>query len=274
MINVVDRVSTYPGRVKITHANGTSEYVTWERADEPTVEGTPINKALFDSIAADVGLSANVTVYVSGAGSDTLGDGSSANPYKTIAKALSTLPKHLGGYHARISVGTATDNEDVVVTGIIGGHVIFTGASGASMTIKSLTVSEGSSVHMENISLGVSGSAGTAGIVVQQAQLLCFGNVFVTAAQATGVYVARNGFALFSTTLGVNNTTGIALHATSGATVYVNTLAGSSNTGISIQSSNGARVAFNSRTITATSSFLTMYGGRIYTGSQADTPNY
>ena len=44
MINVVDRVSTYPGRVKITKADGTSEYVTWERADQPTVPGTPINK--------------------------------------------------------------------------------------------------------------------------------------------------------------------------------------------------------------------------------------
>ena len=40
-----DRIPTQPGRVKITHADGTSEYVTWERADDPTQEGTPINKA-------------------------------------------------------------------------------------------------------------------------------------------------------------------------------------------------------------------------------------
>ena len=71
MINVVDRVSTYPGRVKITKSDGTSEYVTWERADQPTVEGTPINKALFDSIAADIGLTNDTTVYVSKSGSDT-----------------------------------------------------------------------------------------------------------------------------------------------------------------------------------------------------------
>ena len=65
MINVVDRVSTYPGRVKLTRADGTVEYVTWERADEPTVAGTPINKALFDSIKADIGLTSTVTLYVS-----------------------------------------------------------------------------------------------------------------------------------------------------------------------------------------------------------------
>jgi hypothetical protein len=54
MIEVKDRVSTYPGRVKLTKANGSSEYVTMERADAPTQDGTPINKALFDSIKDDI----------------------------------------------------------------------------------------------------------------------------------------------------------------------------------------------------------------------------
>lgn len=54
MISVKDRVPTYPGRMKLIRADGTFEYVTLERADAPTTEGTPINKALFDSIAADL----------------------------------------------------------------------------------------------------------------------------------------------------------------------------------------------------------------------------
>lgn len=275
MIEVIDRVPTYPNRIKITRSDGTSEYVTWERADEPTVEGTPINKALFDSIAADQGLAAAKTVYVSGAGSNTLGDGSSTSPYATIAKALSTLPKNLNGFDVNISVTTGTYNEDVVVAGFFGGNIVLTGASGASATIKSLTVKDGASLHIgSNISLGVSGSAGTAGIVVQQGKLLSFAkNVFVTATQAIGVYVARGGFALFGN-LGVSNSTGIAVQATSGATVYIDALLGTNNTGIAIQSGNGARVGFNSKSITSASTFLTMYGGRIYTGSQADTPNY
>lgn len=53
MIDVKDRVPTYPGRIKLTKSDGTSEYYTLERADAPTQEGTPINKALFDSIKAD-----------------------------------------------------------------------------------------------------------------------------------------------------------------------------------------------------------------------------
>jgi hypothetical protein len=54
MITVSDRVSTYPGRVKLTRSDGSFEYVTLERADAPTQEGTPLNKALFDSIKADL----------------------------------------------------------------------------------------------------------------------------------------------------------------------------------------------------------------------------
>ena len=56
MNEVKDRVSTYPGRVKLTRADGSTEYVTIERADAPTQEGTPINKALFDSIKTDLDL--------------------------------------------------------------------------------------------------------------------------------------------------------------------------------------------------------------------------
>lgn len=58
-----DRVPKYPGRVKITHDDGTSEYVTLERADEPVSgnEGTPLNKAtlLSDDTAAMLGFTSN-----------------------------------------------------------------------------------------------------------------------------------------------------------------------------------------------------------------------
>ncbi len=48
-----DRIPTLPGRMKIIRSDGTTEYVTMERADEPTEVGTPLNKAtLFDSVQA------------------------------------------------------------------------------------------------------------------------------------------------------------------------------------------------------------------------------
>jgi hypothetical protein len=40
-----DRTPRYPGRIKLTHEDGTVEYVTIERADDPVEPGTPLNKA-------------------------------------------------------------------------------------------------------------------------------------------------------------------------------------------------------------------------------------
>lgn len=48
--NIVDRVPTYAGRIKLTPVSGQPDTFTMTRADEPTVEGTPLDKATFDSI--------------------------------------------------------------------------------------------------------------------------------------------------------------------------------------------------------------------------------
>lgn len=54
MIDVVDRVPTYIGRIKLVPVSGSDNLFDMSRADEPTVEGTPINKELFDSIKNDL----------------------------------------------------------------------------------------------------------------------------------------------------------------------------------------------------------------------------
>lgn len=58
-----DRVSANPGRVLITPESGDAYYATIERADNPTVVGTPLNKAnlLTDATAADYGLTSSAT---------------------------------------------------------------------------------------------------------------------------------------------------------------------------------------------------------------------
>lgn len=47
---IVDRVPTKPGQIKLTPVSGAPDKFIMERADEPTVEGTPIDKATLDSI--------------------------------------------------------------------------------------------------------------------------------------------------------------------------------------------------------------------------------
>lgn len=45
-----DRQSAKPGRIKLTFDDGTVKYATLERADEPSVVGSPLNKnTLFNS---------------------------------------------------------------------------------------------------------------------------------------------------------------------------------------------------------------------------------
>lgn len=42
---MTDRKPTYPHRVQLTKEDGSQEIVTWEYADNPIVEGTPLSKA-------------------------------------------------------------------------------------------------------------------------------------------------------------------------------------------------------------------------------------
>lgn len=48
--NIVDRVPKYAGRIKLTPVEGKPDHFIMERADEPTKEGTPLDKATLDSI--------------------------------------------------------------------------------------------------------------------------------------------------------------------------------------------------------------------------------
>ena len=225
MISVVDRVSTYPGRVKLTKANGTTEYVTWERADEPTVAGTPINKALFDSIAADIGLAANTTVFVSKSGSDTLGNGTSSNPYLTITKAISSLPKNLNGQTTVINIGAGTYNETVSFANFSAGTVIVNGNAGAGVTVEGFRV-ENCSVRIDGIALTI----GSQGLSVTAKGMFYTANANITINGGQDGLTLRYGAVVeISTTLTINNTTVRAIQVQYASLLSVANLAGTGN---------------------------------------------
>ncbi len=50
MIDIKDRIPTYPGRVRMIPVEGQPNTYDMVRADEPIEPGTPLNKALFDSM--------------------------------------------------------------------------------------------------------------------------------------------------------------------------------------------------------------------------------
>lgn len=275
MIPVVDRVPTYPNRIKISREDGSSEYVTWERADEPVVEGTPINKALFDSIAADLaeGLSANKTIYVSTAGSDALGDGTSTNPYATIQKAVDKLPKNLNGYTAAINIAPGAYEEDVNIYSFTSGNIVLTGTTGAAVSLRSLRVSFGAMVRVENIELTLTGSINEYALGVTNASLSCMSAVKIIGNVPNGVYLNMSAQCYFST-LTISNTTENAIRATHSSVLYAGTLAGVENTGVGIRSIGGAKVAYSASTLAATTAFAALAGGRIYGSAQIQVPNY
>lgn len=49
-IEFKDRVPTYPGRIKLSPVADNPDIFVMERADEPTENGSPLNKAAFDSV--------------------------------------------------------------------------------------------------------------------------------------------------------------------------------------------------------------------------------
>ena len=60
-------------------------------------------------------LEADVTYYVATTGSDFTGDGTSAKPFKTIQRAVDTLPRDLGGHTAVVSLADGTYAENILI---------------------------------------------------------------------------------------------------------------------------------------------------------------
>lgn len=276
MIPVVDRVPTYPNRIKITRQDGSTEFVTWERADEPVVEGTPINKALFDSIAADIGtgLSANKTIYVTKTGSDALGDGSNTNPYATVQKAINTIPSNLNGYDVTINIGAGAYNEDVLIARKFGGNVILTGVAGAIVQIGSLRVSYGAAVRIENIALQTASGFNNNAIAVTDASFVCTSSLAVNGGQQNGIYVNYNGYVCVLGDLSINQTTYAAINVTNRSSLFANTIDGSAAEGMFLRSANGSLLAYGTFSATAPTVMATSAGGKIYSNAQTSVPNY
>ena len=265
----VDRVPTNPNRMKITPETGSPYYATVERADNPSVEGTPVNAANLNAMQETTGLSANRTVYVSSAGSDNIGDGTEANPYATINKALATIPRNLNGFTATINVAAGTYAESVLVANFGNGTVRITGVEGAVVTVNRLEANNVKMFEIVNIALDISGCffhAVSSGVRVT-APVTTNGAVY-------GVYATNFSNVVFASTLTINNTTNYAVVSTSGSRVYVTNITGSGNK-VTFASTLGGICAFGVDSSSVTGAqYFTDTGGRIYSGSQASIPSY
>lgn len=271
-IPVEDRVSTYPGRIKLTAVSGETDVYDMTRADEPVQEGTPLNKALLDNKAYT--LTGDVTVCVSTSGDDANGDGSSAAPFASIQKAIDALPKHLGGYTATVDIVAGTYNERVLIEGFSGGRLIL-GIAGRSVIIRGLEIVE-SSLVISNISnvTWASGFNGTLYLVSYGSHVIqgngctvrCEGSESIVGVGVTNA----STFVSTAVTVTVLNCTSTAIRVTTGARASFGTITGSDNTS-GLIAEGGGIIAYNSINLLSTNGDASRSGGRIYTGGGTST---
>ncbi len=265
---VIDRVPTYPGRVKMTPVSGLTNIYDMERADAPVTEGTPLNAALFNQKAYT--LIGAATVYVSKTGSDVVGDGSEAAPFASVQKAIDSLPKCLGGFHAQIDIGAGTYEERVTIDGFYGGRLTV-GVTGRTVTLRGITVMSSSAVRINISNLTYSANYAGTLLYADHGSNVSIINALTLrgeSAAVSGIAAARGSIITASVTTAVLGCGAAAVYAASGATIQLATINGNTgNTSYGLRADTGGLITFSSKGLVGTAGDTTGSGGRILTGA-------
>ena len=272
IIPVEDRISTYPGRVTLTPVNGEANTYDMKRADMPIVEGTPVNKKLFNS-KADA-MTEDAVVYVSPSGNDMAGDGTVDTPYATIQKALDSIPKNLNGYTVTIDIESGTYAERVSVSGFVGGK-LKVGMQNRNVVIRGIVIS-GCSFVETNISniTKATGFNGSFYLVDKGSSVLIASAMKIDGANAseTGIQ-ATNGSLLYTAsgvTLTVSNCYGAAVAADLCSSVSLDKITGDNNI-VGLSAIRGSLVSYTTQTMTNMWGNNAASGGLVLTGSNSSS---
>lgn len=123
MKDFLDRQPTKAGRRKITYEDGTSEYVMVEMADEPTVEGTPLNRETFmnlqgfateDTTISEDGDVTTVTVNHADGGKTVT---EITVESETLTRVVATYTGHSGLVNVKETT-IDTSGENIVIGGV------------------------------------------------------------------------------------------------------------------------------------------------------------
>jgi hypothetical protein len=273
-IPVIDRVPTYPGRVKLTPVSGQDNVYDMVRSDSPVEPGTPINKALFDQKAYT--LTEDVTVYVSTSGSDVTGTGEAVAPYATVQKAINELPKCLGGYHAQIDIANGTYEEAVTIDSFYGGRLTL-GISGRTVVLRGITVMSSDSVRI-NVAQVKRGTTSPSNLVHADygSNVSIMSNMIIHGenGSVSGLTAARGSLVTSGVTVEIRGCKSAAVYASGGARIALGAINGTSaNTSYAIRADMGGVVSYSSQGLTATLGNITASGGRILNGSGTTLAN-
>ena len=272
---VLDRIPTYPGRVKLTPVSGQSNTFDMERADQPVVVGTPLNKKLLDQKAYT--LTEDVTVYVNGSSGSDDGDGTESSPYATIQAAIDSIPKCLGGFVATVDIAAGSYSERVRIEGFYGGRLVV-GQTDRATTTRGISIFSSSTVVLQISNITAEGGDGSTLLYIGYGSNVVVNRHITLACEgAVGIGVGVEQGSTLSTgtvSVNVNGSTEAAILAKGGSMVSLNIAGGSSNTGVGLKAEAGSIIAYTTRSMSATTAQLTVNGGRIYSGAQTAIPNY
>lgn len=195
-----------------------------------------------------------IIVYVNASGNDDIGTGSSSNPFRTITKALSILPKNLAGMNVIVYITEGTYDEDVVIKGFYGGNLTLMGLYG-NANIRSLSVTA-CTVACSDLPLVFSGGTGlhvsNGGVLVSNGSIIANGNT-------VAVRVSGGSVVHIDGTVHNNNATA-AVVCTENSRFYAFGVAGAGM----LNANMGSTIAFDNSALPV----ITASGGRINTGSQ------
>lgn len=192
-------------------------------------------------------------VYVSKSGNDETGTGTSSNPFYTITKALSAIPKDLNGLDMAVYISGGIYTENVLIEGFSGGILTLTGTA-ANVTVNSITV-QGCIVSCTSLPLVTTAAVGL--IVAYGAVFITTGSI-ITQGASTGVNVSNGSTVHISGVITSSATTAVSCSGNSN--LYAGTITGTGT----INASAGGVVAFDTSVLNR----VTSSGGRINTGSQ------
>lgn len=213
-------------------------------------------------------LTGDTTLYVSASGSDSSGDGTEESPFESIQYALDSLPKNLNDYAVTVNVAGGTYTEDVIISGFYGGTLNF---NFGICSVKTLSVYE-ANVIMNGTQLSFAAAGATYGLYCHRgANVICQLPIIVSGAK-NGVYAVFGSCFSANSNVTVNSCTH-AVSAMHTANVYIRSLAGTLNNN-AVQASAGFVSLGSIATSMASTVYLTSYGGRIYTGAQANVAFY
>ena len=178
--------------------------------------------AYADTAADKHVLTASKSVYVSPEGDDATGDGTQANPWKTIWKAVNEAPEVCGEFTYTIRVPAGTYNEQVSIVGKSIKMII----TGGQATVKIISVTDGGRLRVQ--ASATCSLKTTAGLTVyRSAKMEMEGNLFL---YSNSLQLGGNSRFECSKTVDITGTV-YGITAESGSTASIKAITGTGNYG-------------------------------------------